>query len=92
MSPKNTLSAIVNVLNRAGSWSTHEIELYLSAGFIFFTLPPFIRISPSAGSSIPVSSLINVVLPAPFSPTNATFSPPLIVKLAFFIRYSSVRG
>ena len=53
---------------------------------------PSINTCPSLGSYRRVSSLTNVVLPAPFAPTSAIFSPGLIVSDTSRRAYSSRSG
>ncbi len=48
--------------------------------------------SPSDGVRRPLSNLTKVLLPAPFSPTRASFSPFLMVRLIPARAYFSVRG
>ena len=73
--PRRTLSAIVSS-NRKPSWGT--MRMCRGAGHrrptVVRSTPPM-RISPSVGSARRHSSLANVVLPEPVSPTTATFVP-----------------
>ena len=69
-------SATVRVGARAKCWYTMPIpSCRASAGLRMRAGRPSTSIEPSSGSSIPLTMLISVDLPAPFSPRIARISP-----------------
>ena len=74
--PSITFSATLRLVARLISWCTVLMpSVWAWAGLRTLTGSPRRRISPSTGRCTPVNALINVVLPAPFSPSRAWTSP-----------------
>ena len=70
--------------NRTKSWNAPVVASRQRPGLMPARSCPSTVIRPALGRYMPVSSLIKVDLPAPFSPTTATVEP------AFSVRQMSV--
>ncbi len=73
---KHRFSAIDRLSQNASSWWTMPIPARrASRGLSNRTAWPCTWISPASGRSMPASSLLSVLLPAPFSPHSAWHEP-----------------
>ncbi len=69
-------SATVKTGTSMKCWCTMPIPCRIaSLGEVIVTFSPSTRISPESGCSSPYSMFINVLLPAPFSPSRQWISP-----------------
>ena len=66
--------------NRTKSWNAPVVASRQRSGLMPARSRPSTVIRPVVGRYMPVSSLIRVDLPAPFSPTTATVVPALSVR------------
>ena len=85
--PMNIFSATVRLGQRVISWYTVLMPIsWASWGEWIFASPvtPSIRMLPASFSYTPVSTLISVDFPAPFSPIRAWISPLRRVKSTLF--------
>ena len=74
--PRMMLSSTLKISTSLKCWCTMPIpSAFASFGSLISTVFPFLRISPSSGWYSPKSTLIRVLLPAPFSPKRAWISP-----------------
>ena len=70
------LSSTVKTSMSLKCWCTIPMpSLVASLGSFILTTSPFFLMTPSSGWYIPKSTLISVLLPAPFSPRRAWISP-----------------
>ena len=79
--PKATSSYTVGLNSwSSGSWNTSPTRARIRRTVDRSTTVPPIRTVPWVGSWMPLRCSISVLLPAPFGPTRATFSPAPIER------------